>query len=142
MDDINRDSAEYRALVCLTPAFELAVKTQLTSLGAQFVAIGLITPDDCCWLIINPSLQEDDQAANLIRLIKQKVRQEPQCYQKFISALEKDRSQYSSIVGTLQHTVELIRQQQQSNTVDATPSSTASTSSIYFPLHIHCGREQ
>ena len=139
-DDIDRDSAEYRALVCLAPALELAVKSQLTSLGAQFVAVGLITPDDCCWLIINPSLREDDQAANLIRLIKLKVHQDPQCYQKFINVLGKDQLRYSGIVGSLQRTVELIRRQPQSNTVDATPPSTASTSSIHFPLH--CGREQ
>ena len=72
--DINsrRDSAEFRALVDLTPELQLAVNIQLTPLGGHLVAVGFITLDEYGWLI-NPTLREDKQAAYLIRLIQQKV---------------------------------------------------------------------
>ena len=109
--DVNRDSAEYRALIELTPELQLAVKTQLTSLGGHLVAVGLITPDDYTWLI-NSTLREDKQAANLIGLIQQKVQQDTGCYQTFVDVLQKDQSQYSGIVENLQQTVTRLRQQQ------------------------------
>ena len=142
MDDINlRDSAEYRALTRLTPDLQLAVKAQLTSLGAQLVAVDLITPGNYSCLI-NPMLPwpEDYRAAYLVQLIQQKVQQDSRWYQTFIDVLEKDHSLYSGIVGSIQRTVNLLHQQKQSNIVDATPSSIASASSLYFPSH--CGREQ
>ena len=113
MDGTN--SAEYRAWIGLTPVLQLAVKSQLTSLGAHLQAVGLITPDDYDWLI-NPLPRRDEQAAYLIQLIQQKVRQDPQCYQTFIAVLENDRSQYSDIIGRLQQTVMVLRQQQPSST--------------------------
>lgn len=140
MDDIDlRDSAEYRALIRLTPDLQLAVKAQLISLGAQLVAVDLITRGNYSYLI-NPMLEEEYRAAKLVELIQQKVQQDSRWYQTFIDVLEKDHSQYSGIVGSIQRTVNLLHQQKQSNIVDATPSSIASASSLYFPTH--CGREQ
>ena len=137
--DIGRDSAEYRALISLTPALQLAIESQLTPLGGELVAVGLITPGNYSWLI-NPMLPEDYRAANLVRLIQQRVRQDSRWYQTFIDVLEKDLSQYSGIVGSLQRTVNLLRRQQQSNVVDVMPSSIASDFSLHFPSHF--GREQ
>ena len=85
MDD---DSAEYRALVCLTPALESAVETQVTSLGRELVAVGFITSDEYEWLTRYPFQRTSDQAANLVRLIIQRVRQDSQSYQKFIGVLQ------------------------------------------------------
>ena len=108
--DVNRDSAEYRALIKLTPELQLAVKTQLTPLGGRLVAVSLITPDDYNWLI-NSTLREDKQAANLIGLIQLKVQRDTGCYQTFVDVLRKDQSQYSGIVEKLQQTVMQLQQQ-------------------------------
>ena len=115
MDD---DSAEYRALVCLTPALESAVETQVTSLGRELVAVGLITSGEYEWLTRSPFQWTSDLAANLVRLIKQKIRQDSQSYHKFIGVLEKDQSQYGGIVGSIQRMVALIRCQPQSSSTN------------------------
>ena len=115
MDHSDTNSAEYRALICLSPALQLAVESQLTSLGAELIGVGLITPDDYNWLT-NPSLQRDDQAAYLVRLIQHKVQQDPQCYQTFVAVLKKDESQYNGIAGSLQRTVTMLRRQWPSST--------------------------
>ena len=115
MDHRDTNSAEYRALICFTSSLQLAVKSQLTPLGAELVAVGLITPDEYDWLI-NPFLRKDDQAAYLVRLIQHKVQQDPQYYQTFIAILEKDESQYNGIVGSLQRAVMTLRRQQPSST--------------------------
>ena len=130
-------SAEYKALIHLTPTLQLVVKTQLTWLGAELVASGLITPDSYIWLI-SPMHPEDYRAAYLIRLIQHEVQQNPRRYQTFIDVFKKDQSRYSSIIESLQRTVEMFRQQQ-SVTVGATPpTNTPFSSSSQF----HCsGRE-
>ena len=134
--DINRDSAEYRALLDL----QLAVKTQLTPLGGHLVAVGLITLDEYEWLR-SPYHRIDDRAAYLIGLIQQKVQQDSRWYQTFVGILEKDQPQYGDLVGRLQQTLTRLRQQQQRNIVDGMPpSSFASASSLSFPSQ-H-GREQ
>ena len=115
MDD---DSAEYRALVFYTHALESALETQVTSLGRELVAVGLITPDEYEWLTRYPFQRSSDLAANLIRLIKQKIRQNSQSYHKFIGVLEKDQSLYGGIVGSIQQMVALIRHQPQSSSTN------------------------
>ena len=115
MDD---GSAEYRALVCLTHALESALETQVTSLGRELVAVGLITSGEYEWLTRSPFQWTSDLAANLVRLIKQKVRQDSQSYHKFIGVLEKDQSQYGGIVGSIQRMVALIRRQPQSSSTN------------------------
>ena len=135
-----RDSAEFKALIRLTPDLQLAVKTQLTPLGGELVAVDLITSDDYAWLI-NPHQRKDNQAAYLIQLIQQKVQQNPLWYQTFIAVLEKDQSQYGGIIRDLQHTVQRFRLQQ-SVTAGATPSITPSPSSApYASTHYGTGRE-
>ena len=115
MDD---DSAEYRALVCLTPALESAVKTQVTSLGGELVAVGFITSGEYEWLTRSPFQWTSDQAANLVRLIKQKVRQDSQSYQKLIGVLQK---QYGGIVESFHRIVSLLQRQPQSSTRPSIP---------------------
>ena len=98
-------------MVCLTPALESAVETQVTSLGRELVAVGFITSSEYEWLTRSPFQRMSDQAANLVRLIIQKVREDSQSYQKFIGVLEKDQLQYGSIIGSFQRIVVLIRRQ-------------------------------
>ena len=139
--DINRDSAEYETLIVHTFDLQLAVETQLISLGGHLVSVGLITPNDYAYLR-NPHHQNDIKAANLIELIQKKVQQDSRQYQTVIGVLERDQSQYSGIVGRLQQTVTQLRQQQQSNIVDGTPpSSVASRSASSLSLQSQCGRE-
>ena len=132
-------SPEYRALVHLTPALQLAVRTQLTSLGAELVASRLITPDKYDWLI-NPMHPEDYRAASLIRLIQHEVQENPRRYQTFIDVLKKDQYRYSDIIGSLLQTAEMF-QQQQGITVGVMP--TASTCTPFSSSsQSHCyGRE-
>ena len=64
--DTNRDSAEYEALILHTSELQLAVETQLISLGAELVSVGFITPNEYAYLR-NPHHQNDIKAANLIQ---------------------------------------------------------------------------
>ena len=87
------NSLEYKTLVHLTSALQLAVKTQLTPLGGKLVSSGLMTPER--YRVLRNSMHsEEDRAADLVQLIQDKVQQNPQWYQIFASVLEKDRSQY------------------------------------------------
>ena len=139
--DANGDSAEYETLIHHTSDLQLAVETQLISLGAELVSVGLITPNEYACLR-NPHHQNDIKAANLIEMIQKKVQQDSWWYQTFVGVLKKDQSQYSGIVGRLQQTVARLRQQQQSNIVDGTPpSSVASRSASSLSLQSQCGRE-
>ena len=100
---------EYKTLVHLTSALQLAVKTQLTPLGGELVSSGLITPGR--YRVLRNSIHtEEDRAADLVQLIQDKVQQNPQCYQVFVSVLEKDRSQYGDILQTLHQTMESFQQ--------------------------------
>ena len=115
---MDEDSAEYRALVCLTLALESAVETQVTSLGRELVAVRFITSDEYEWLTRHPFQRTSGQAANLVRLIIQKVREDSQSYQKFIGVLEKDQLQYGGIIGSFQRIVALIQHQPQSSSTN------------------------
>ena len=102
-------SVEYKTLVHLTSALQLAVKTQLTPLGGKLVSSGLMTPER--YRVLRNSMHsEEDRAADLVQLIQDKVQQNPQWYQVFVSVLEKDWSQYGDLLQTLHQTMESFQQ--------------------------------
>ena len=103
------NSVEYKTLVHLTSALQLAVKTQLTPLGGELVSSRLITPGRY-HVLRNSMHPEEDRAADLVQLIQDKVQQNPQWYQVFVSVLEKDWSQYGDILQTLHQTMESFQQ--------------------------------
>ena len=97
------NSAEYRTLIHHTANLHSAVKSQLVSLGARLVSLDLIAPEkyDEFRLLCNP---EVNRAADLVRLIQDKVKQNPRCYHTFIAALQEDQAQYGDIIRKLQDT--------------------------------------
>ena len=95
-------SAEYEVLIRHTVDLQLAVKTNLTSLGAQLVAAQIITPDQY-QEIRNPHRSSvNERAADLIGYVQSKVRQSPQHYHAFIDALRKDESKYRDVLVRLE----------------------------------------
>ena len=94
-------SAEYEVLIRHTVDLQLAVKANLISLGAQLVAVQVITPDQY-QEIRNPHLSVNERAADLIGYVQSKVRQSPQHYHAFIDALRKDESEYRDVLAKLE----------------------------------------
>ena len=112
--------AEYQTLLRLTPDLRLAVKAHLLSLGGKLVASYLITPESDRELR-NAHNPEVNRAADLVQLIQNKVREDPQCYHTFISVLEKNQAQHGVILRKLCQTFESIRQQPQIQVPIASP---------------------
>ena len=107
MDSEIKHSAEYKALVQLTSALQLALKTQITQVGGELVSAGLITAEEYKNLK-NPVQPEDMRTADLVQAIQDRVLQNQQCYQTFVNVLEKDESRYGDILKRLH---EKLRQQ-------------------------------
>ena len=93
--------AEYEVLIRHTVDLQLAVKTNLISLGAQLVAIQVITPDQY-HEIRNPNRPDNERAADLVGYVQSKVRQNPLHYQAFIEALRGDECEYRDILAKLE----------------------------------------
>ena len=128
------NSVEYETLVHLTSALQLAVKTQLTPLGGELVSSRLITPGRY-HVLRNSMHPEEDRAADLVQLIQDKVQQNPQWYQVFVSALEKDRSQCGDILQTLHQTMESFQQQHTQLASTMPQSMPSSLCSPYTGMH-------
>ena len=92
---------EYEVLIRHTVDLQLAVKANLTPLGAQLVAAKIITLDQY-EEIRNAYRPVNDRAADLVGYVQHKVRQEPQHYHDFIGALRSDQSQYHAIMAKLE----------------------------------------
>ena len=83
-------SREYQTLVHRTADLQLAVKMELSSLGAKLVSARLITPDQY-EKIRNPYRQCESCAADLVHFIQVKVRQHPRWYGVFINVLKENK---------------------------------------------------
>ena len=95
--------AEYEVLVCHTVDLQLAVKDNLTPLGARFVAAEIITPDQYRE-IRNAHRPVNKRGADLVGYIQNKVHQDPRHYRAFIGALKSDLPQYGDILTKLGET--------------------------------------
>ena len=95
------ESVEYKVLVRHTADLQLAVKENLIHLGAKLVAVQIITLEQYR-VIRNPHRPVDERGADLVEYVQTKVRQDPQHYHVFISALRSDESRYGSILTKLE----------------------------------------
>ena len=95
------ESVEYEVLICHTVDLQLAVRENLTPLGAQLVSAKIITLNQYRE-IRNPHRPVDERGADLVEYVQTKVRQDPQHYYVFISALRSNLSQYGSILMKLE----------------------------------------
>ena len=93
--------AEYEVLIRYTVDLQLAVKENLTPLGAQLVSAQIITPDQYTE-IRNTHRPVNERGADLVGYVQNKVRQDPRHYDAFIGALKSDLSQYSDILTKLE----------------------------------------
>ena len=92
-------SSEYRTLLRLTGDVQLAVKSQLVSLGGALVANELIDPGQYAGLR-NANIADSTRAADLVGYIQEKVLQNAQHYHTFIDVLE-SQAQYGDILKKL-----------------------------------------
>ena len=93
--------AEYEVLIRHTVDLQLAVKENLTPLGAQLVSAQIITPDQYRE-IRNTHRPVNERGADLVGYIQNKVRQDLRHYDAFIGALKSDLSQYGDILTKLE----------------------------------------
>ena len=97
-------SAEYGALIQHTGDLKLAVRANLTSLGAQLLSAKVITTDQYDEIRI-AQRSSNDRAADLVRYVQDKVRQNCQHYYAFIGALKEDESEYRDILAKLEESL-------------------------------------
>ena len=95
------DSVEYKVLVCHTADLELAVRENLTSLGARLVSAEIITRDQYRE-IRNTQRSVNERGADLVDYVQNKVQRNPRHYHAFIGALKSDMSQYGDILTKLE----------------------------------------
>ena len=96
------NSPEYRTFMALTSDLNLAVRSNLISLGGALVACGLISPNDYDDLR-NPMHSEATRAANLTALVSRKIQEASSNYHTFVSVLKQDYVQYNHILSKLNH---------------------------------------
>ena len=94
-------SVEYEVLVRHTVDLQVAVRGNLSPLGAQLVAAQIITPDQY-EEIRNARRPVNERGADLVRYVQNQVRQDPRHYHAFIDALKSDLSQYGDILTKLE----------------------------------------
>ena len=104
---MGENSAEYRTLIHHTADLQSAVKSQLVSLGARLVSHPLLIAPHKYEEIINYYVPEATRAAELVRLIQDKVKQNPRYYHSFIAALQEDQTEYGDILQKLQYTYQI-----------------------------------
>lgn len=81
---------EYQTLVLHTADLQVAVKMELTSIGAKLVSAKLITPEQYDE-VRNPYRSLADRAADLICFVQNKVEQDPRFYYIFVNDIIKDK---------------------------------------------------
>ena len=92
---------EYKVLIRHTVDLQLAVKDNLTPLGAQLVSAEIITLDQYRE-IRNPHRPVNERGADLVEYVQTKVHQDPQHYHAFLDVLRSDQSKYGSILTKLE----------------------------------------
>lgn len=101
------NSPEYITLIRCNEDLCLVVKGDLVGLSISLVSNELISPENSRELRNNVAQTEECRSANLISLIQDKVRQNPQHYHTFVSVI-RDRSEqlYSDVLYKLYDTYE------------------------------------
>ena len=84
-------SIEYQVLLHHTIDLQVAVRPNLTLLGAQLVTLQIITPDQY-EDIRNVHRSVNERVADLVGYVQNKVRQNPLHYHTFLGALRCDPS--------------------------------------------------
>ena len=135
---MGENPAEYRTLIHHTADLQSAVKSQLVSVGAGLMSRALIAPHKYDELI-NYYVPEATRAAELVRLIQNKVKQNPRCYYSFIATLQEDQAQYGDILRKLQYTYQL-NLQEDTLTSLSTPV-TPMTGTLYCMLKLRPTRQ-
>ena len=108
---MERDSAEYRTANVHSLDLRLAVMSDVTSLSAQLVSTGLISPQTFSD-IRNQSVSEEVRAAMLVDRVQQSVQQNPLNYHTFIRVLMRHGLRYEAVLHKLQETFQLYMNQQ------------------------------
>ena len=95
-------TAEFEAMKdCLTE-LRLSAKTNLLSLSGELLAARLIS-DDNEESAGNRNVDEAARATDLVRLVKDKVREDPCNFHKFLAILKNDYQQYKSVINKLKN---------------------------------------
>ena len=96
-----KNTAEYIAMIKATSKLTLAVKNHLVLLSAELVASQLITADKGAELR-NGKIDELERAANLVKLVTDRVEQDWNNYRLFVKILIENRSAYEDVLKFLE----------------------------------------
>ena len=96
---------EYNCLVDCTPELRLAAQPNIISLCGELLRTRLINEDKEKSLR-NRSVEESDRAAELVSLVTNKVREDPENYHKFVAVLKKDERGYKTVIALLEKSYE------------------------------------
>jgi uncharacterized LabA/DUF88 family protein len=94
------NSPEYNSMVDCIPGLRLAVQPNIISLSGELLRARLINKDKETWLR-NTSISEVDRAAELVSLVTNKVREDPENYHELVAILKKDERQYETALAKL-----------------------------------------
>ena len=92
---------EYEVLIRHTVDLQVAVKDNLTPLGAELVAAQVITPDQY-EEIRNAHRSVYERGADLVGYVQNKVFQNPWHYHTFLGVLRSDMFQYGDVLAKLE----------------------------------------
>ena len=127
-------SIEYRCLSFHLSSVQYAVSSNLLSLGARLLSLGIISHDTYESLLIS-SRTMTERAGSLMFYIQQRVRLQPDCYHLFIDVLMEDWDLYDSILHLLYDTYQSLATKERAK-LDVSPSNKEGisilTTGMYF----------
>lgn len=117
-------TVECRTLTALHIQVTRAVQFDLTNVGGTLYGRGII-PSDVEAYVRNRNHEESDRAAHLVRVIQEKVKEDPKHYHTFVSVLkEADPKYFADILNKLDETKKKI--EGKSNKASSPPSPSPS----------------
>ena len=96
-------SPEYRTLVQCYPTLVSCVQQSPDDIAVHLIPSGILAPHDMMYLR-NYSISDYEKARQLLHIVLNRVRIDPQVYHTFVAALKKAGSWTKTAVSELEHT--------------------------------------
>ena len=100
---MNSECQEYRAVLQCYPKLVDYIKQELTDLAVHLRPYDILAPTD--WeFLFNPERNNDLKAIRIVDVVLKQIKEKPQVFSKFISALKATGSWTETIVSELERT--------------------------------------
>jgi hypothetical protein len=97
------NSPEHDSMLDCTPELGLAVQSNIVPLSGELLRARLIS-EDKDMALRNRNTELTDRAADLVSLVTNEVRADPENYHKFVAILKKDKQRYKTVLAQLEKT--------------------------------------